>query len=57
MPSAVKCSVEECVYNESTHCSANSILINSIGNDIVGTKNGTNCDTFSYRATGEGNRP
>ena len=41
MPGAVKCNVEECVYNESLHCSADSILIKSIGNDVVGTTRGT----------------
>ncbi len=57
MPGAVKCNVEECVYNESLHCSADSILIKSIGNDVVGTTRGTICDTFSYRAPGEGQKP
>lgn len=54
MPNAVKCAVEECVYNESNHCSAASILIKSSGNEIVGTPKGTLCDTFSYRAPAEG---
>ncbi len=57
MPGAVKCNVEECIYYEGVHCTADSILIKSNGNPIVGTVRGTMCDTFSYRNPGEGSRP
>ncbi|WP_335339620.1 DUF1540 domain-containing protein [Ferroacidibacillus organovorans] len=50
VPSAVRCMVEECVYNEKLHCSAASILVKKIGNEIVGTERGTCCDTFSYQS-------
>ncbi|WP_109430189.1 DUF1540 domain-containing protein [Sulfoacidibacillus thermotolerans] len=49
MLSGVKCLVDQCVYNQSLHCTAASILIKSQGNDVVGTTRGTLCDTFSYR--------
>jgi|GEM_PF-1386462 len=49
MPSAVKCLVEQCVYNSSLHCSAESVMIKPQGNEIVGTSRGTLCATFSYR--------
>jgi len=49
MPKAVRCVVEECVYNDGQHCGADSILIKSDGNEIVGTPRGTSCDTFAYR--------
>ena len=48
MPGTVRCTVEECIYNRSLHCSAESILIKVDGNDTVGTSHGTRCDTFSY---------
>ncbi len=49
MPSAVKCEVEECVYNDKLHCSAEAILVQTNGNAIVGTERGTLCATFSYQ--------
>jgi len=49
MPSAVKCAVEECVYNQSMHCTASAIMVKTVGNDVVGTSRGTCCATFSYR--------
>ncbi|WP_241712059.1 DUF1540 domain-containing protein [Sulfoacidibacillus ferrooxidans] len=49
MLSGVKCTVDQCVYNQSLHCTAASILIKIQGNDVVGTSRGTLCDTFSYR--------
>ncbi len=51
MLGAVRCTVEECVYNKSLHCSAESILIKVDGNDTVGTSRGTRCDTFSYKGS------
>ncbi|MCY0876155.1 MAG: DUF1540 domain-containing protein [Firmicutes bacterium] len=42
--------VEECVYNQSLHCTASAIMVKTIGNDIVGTSRGTMCDTFSFRS-------
>ncbi len=50
MPSAVKCMVQQCVYNAGLHCSADAIMIKSFGNDTVGTSRGTLCDTFSYKS-------
>ena len=49
MPGAVRCTVEECVHNQSLHCAAESILVKKSGNDVAGTPRGTLCDTFSYR--------
>lgn len=51
MPSSVRCVVEDCVYNESRHCRAESILVKVVGNGIVGTPRGTCCDTFSLKPT------
>ncbi|UOF89892.1 DUF1540 domain-containing protein [Fodinisporobacter ferrooxydans] len=49
MPQGVRCTVEECSYNDNKNCIANSIEVRSNGNDIVGTKKGTLCATFEYR--------
>lgn len=49
MPHGVRCTVEECKYNENKDCTANSIEVRANGNDIVGTKKGTLCATFEYR--------
>ena len=49
MPRDVRCSVEECKYNEKKLCSADHIEVRSNGNDIVGTNKGTLCSTFEYR--------
>lgn len=49
MPKGVRCVVEECVYHKKHQCTAESIEVQSNGNDIVGTPKGTLCATFQYR--------
>jgi hypothetical protein len=49
MPKDVRCTVEECKYNDNQDCTAREILVQSNGNDIVGTEKGTLCATFEYR--------
>lgn len=48
MPNAVKCGVEECIYNREQNCTAEEIEVLSNGNEIVGTTKGTRCATFEF---------
>lgn len=49
MPNAVKCGVEECIYNDhQRNCTADEIMVASNGNEIVGTTKGTRCATFEF---------
>lgn len=54
MPKGVRCVVEECVYNDHHACVAESIEVQSNGNDVVGTPKGTLCATFRYRDFDDG---
>lgn len=48
MPNGVRCGVEECIYNDSLQCNADSIEVMTNGNPIVGTTKGTRCATFEF---------
>jgi hypothetical protein len=54
MPKGVRCLVEECVFNDEHNCAAESIEVESNGNDIVGTSKGTMCGTFRFRDFDDG---
>lgn len=42
----VKCTVENCHYNNKHTCQAQSIEINPMGDGVAETCDGTNCSTF-----------
>lgn len=43
----IKCMVEECKYNQSTHCNANGIEVRSCGTTQVKNATETACETFT----------
>lgn len=45
----VKCSVENCHYNESKMCQANGIEVIAMGDGIAKTTDGTGCETFKIK--------
>lgn len=42
----VKCSVENCMYNESKACQAEALEVNAMGDGKAQTSDGTCCSTF-----------
>ena len=42
----IKCSVENCHYNNSHCCVADSIEVRPMGNGVAETCEGTSCSTF-----------
>lgn len=46
----VKCSVDNCVYNKSNMCYANSLDVNAMGDHKAHTSDGTCCSTFKNQA-------
>lgn len=42
----VRCTVENCHYNNKRTCQAESIEINPMGDGVAETCDGTNCSTF-----------
>jgi len=46
MPKEIKCVVEECTYNQSKMCNADSVEVRSSGDKKVETTDGTACNTF-----------
>ncbi|SHI10759.1 protein of unknown function [Sporobacter termitidis DSM 10068] len=47
---AVKCGVEDCQYNKSNLCQASNLVINPMGDNVVETNAGTQCDTFKSQS-------
>jgi hypothetical protein len=47
----VKCNVENCYYNQSKMCHANSLEVDATGDKKVKTPDGTCCSTFKGYAT------
>jgi len=45
----VECGVWNCQYNKNNMCYANTIKVNSMGDDIAETTDGTCCSTFTNR--------
>lgn len=45
----IKCSVEECTYQNNNKCQADAIEVRSSGNMAVETSDGTACETFTPR--------
>ena len=46
----VKCGVEDCKYNKSHLCQAENLVINPMGDNMVNSNAGTQCDTFKNRS-------
>ena len=46
MSQHIKCEVEECIYNNSMNCHANSINVRSSGTRKVKNPDETACETF-----------
>ncbi len=42
----IKCSVENCAYNENYKCNASGIEVNAMGDGLAGSSDGTCCETF-----------
>jgi Domain of Unknown Function (DUF1540). len=42
----IKCTVENCHYNDNNLCQAESIEVNAMGNGKAETCDGTSCSTF-----------
>lgn len=45
----VKCSVENCQYNQSEMCHADSLEVNAMGDGNAETSDGTSCTTFKTK--------
>lgn len=45
----VKCGVDNCVYNERYKCHAEALEVNSMGDGIAETSDGTCCTTFKNK--------
>lgn len=43
----IKCSVEECTYQNNNECYADAIEVRSSGDMVVETSDGTACETFT----------
>ncbi|HHU31394.1 MAG: DUF1540 domain-containing protein [Zhaonellaceae bacterium] len=43
----IKCSVEECTYQNNNECYADAIEVRSSGDMVVETSDGTACETFA----------
>jgi hypothetical protein len=46
----VKCGVDQCQYNKNKVCQANNLVINPMGDNVVNTNAGTQCDTFKRQS-------
>jgi len=47
MRSKIRCMVEECVYQQKEHCTADAVEVRSSGKDrVVQKSDGTACETF-----------
>jgi len=44
--STIKCSVENCAYNQGRYCNASGIEVNAMGDGLALTCDGTSCKTF-----------
>lgn len=42
----IKCTVENCQYNKSQMCKAESIEVSAMGDQVAETSDGTSCSTF-----------
>ena len=49
----VKCSVENCQYNEGKMCQAQSIEVNAMGDGKAESSLGTSCSTFKDQDTAQ----
>jgi hypothetical protein len=47
----VKCKVENCHYNKKQACYANSLEVNTMGDNKAETSDGTCCSTFKNHET------
>ena len=47
--SRIKCSVENCVYNEDYKCNASGVEVNASGDGLAQSSDGTRCETFVSR--------
>jgi hypothetical protein len=48
--SQVKCGVDDCRYNKQHLCHADNLVINPMGDNVVNTNAGTQCDTFKRQS-------
>lgn len=46
----VKCSVNNCQYWKDQHCEASAVEVNTMGDGIAHTSDGTCCTTFKNKA-------
>lgn len=47
---SVKCSVTNCIYNNSHMCYADSIEVNAMGDGNARSSDGTSCTTFKNQS-------
>lgn len=47
--SKIKCSVDNCAYNENKRCNASGIAVNAMGDGMAMSSDGTCCETFVQR--------
>ena len=50
----VKCSVENCQYNEEKMCQAETIEVDAMGDQIAESSLGTSCSTFKKNDSAQG---
>jgi Domain of Unknown Function (DUF1540). len=46
---SVKCSVENCAYNQDRICHAKALEVNTMGDGMAQTSDGTCCTTFKQK--------
>ncbi|WP_207641618.1 DUF1540 domain-containing protein [Syntrophomonas palmitatica] len=46
----VKCSVTNCIYNQSRMCHADTLQVDAMGDGLAETADGTCCSTFENRS-------
>jgi len=46
----VKCGVDDCQYNRQNLCTAENLVINPMGDNVVNSNAGTQCDTFKRQS-------
>ncbi len=56
MAKIIKCTCEECRYNEDQMCNAGAIEVRSNGDNNVETSAGTCCSTFESKSDNSGYR-
>jgi len=44
--SKIKCSVDNCAYNENYKCNASGVEVNAMGDGLAQSSDGTCCNTF-----------